>query len=178
MAPAEGRSTTYSQALPANNPTGQLPTAGTTSHIDGNDVNSYDFVIVGGGTAGCVIASRLSEYMPNKKVLLIEAGPSDFMDDRVLKLKDWLNLLGGELDYDYPTTEQPNGNSHIRHSRAKVLGGCSSHNTLISFRPFEYDCKRWQDRGCKGWDFKTFTRVLDNLRNTVQPVHPRHRNQL
>merc|ERR1712072_768244 len=45
-------------------------------------------------------------------------------------------------------------------------------------RPFEYDCKRWQDRGCKGWDFKTFTRVLDNLRNTVQPVHPRHRNQL
>ncbi|KNG49402.1 gmc oxidoreductase [Stemphylium lycopersici] len=139
---------------------------------------SYDFVIVGGGTAGCVIASRLTEYLPNKKVLMIEAGPSDFMDDRVLLLKDWLNLLGGELDYDYGTTEQPNGNSHIRHSRAKVLGGCSSHNTLISFRPFEYDCKRWEAQGCKGWSFKTFMRVLDNLRNTVQPVHERHRNQL
>ncbi|KAF2021551.1 GMC oxidoreductase [Aaosphaeria arxii CBS 175.79] len=139
---------------------------------------SYDFVIVGGGTAGCVIASRLSEYLPNKSVLLIEAGPSDFKDDRVLLLKDWLNLLGGELDYDYPTTEQPNGNSHIRHSRAKVLGGCSSHNTLISFRPFEYDLKRWEQQGCKGWNFKTMTRVLDNLRNSVQPVHPRHRNQL
>jgi choline dehydrogenase-like flavoprotein len=138
----------------------------------------YDFVIVGGGTAGCVIASRLTEYLPNKKVLLIEAGPSDFMDDRVLLLKDWLNLLGGELDYDYGTTEQPNGNSHIRHSRAKVLGGCSSHNTLISFRPFEYDCKRWEAQGCKGWSFKTFMRVLDNLRNTVQPVHEKHRNQL
>ncbi|KAK5169656.1 uncharacterized protein LTR77_005633 [Saxophila tyrrhenica] len=142
------------------------------------DVDSYDFVIVGGGTAGCVIASRLSEYLPNKRVLLIEAGPSDFMDDRVLLLKDWLNLLGGELDYDYPTTEQPMGNSHIRHSRAKVLGGCSSHNTLISFRPFEYDAKRWEAKGCKGWDFKTFTRLLDNLRNTVQPVHKNHRNQL
>jgi choline dehydrogenase-like flavoprotein len=70
------------------------------------------------------------------------------------------------------------GNSHIRHSRAKVLGGCSSHNTLISFRPFEYDCKVWESLGCDGWSFKTFMRVLDNLRNTVQPVHPRHRNQV
>jgi choline dehydrogenase-like flavoprotein len=70
------------------------------------------------------------------------------------------------------------GNSHIRHSRAKVLGGCSSHNTLISFRPFEYDCKLWESLGCDGWSFKTFMRVLDRLRNTVQPVHSRHRNQL
>ncbi|QIW95119.1 hypothetical protein AMS68_000637 [Peltaster fructicola] len=150
----------------------------TTTHLPAADVNSYDFLIIGGGTAGCVLASRLSEYLPSKRVLLIEAGPSDFMDDRVLLLKDWLKLLGGELDYDYPTTEQPMGNSHIRHSRAKVLGGCSSHNTLISFRPFEYDCKRWVEQGCKGWDFKNFTRLLDNLRNTVQPVHERHRNQL
>ncbi|KAH7038592.1 putative GMC oxidoreductase [Macrophomina phaseolina] len=150
----------------------------TTTQLPANTANDFDFVIVGGGTAGCVIASRLSEYLPNKKILMIEAGPSDFMDDRVLLLKDWLNLLGGELDYDYPTTEQPMGNSHIRHSRAKVLGGCSSHNTLISFRPFKYDCDRWLEQGCSGWDFKTFTRVLDNLRNTVQPVHERHRNQL
>lgn len=150
----------------------------TTTHLAVEDIDRFDFIIVGGGTAGCVIASRLSDYLPNKRVLLVEAGPSDFLDDRVLLLKDWLKLLGGELDYDYPTTEQPMGNSHIRHSRAKVLGGCSSHNTLISFRPFEYDCRRWEEQGCRGWGFKTFTRVLDNLRNTVQPVHERHRNQL
>lgn len=59
-----------------------------------------------------------------------------------------------------------------------MLGGCSSHNTLISFRPFAYDCQRWVNKGCKGWSFDTFTRVLDNIRNTVQPVHDRHRNQL
>jgi choline dehydrogenase-like flavoprotein len=70
------------------------------------------------------------------------------------------------------------GNSFITHSRAKVLGGCSSHNTLISFRPFEYDMQRWVAQGCEGWDFKTMTRMLDRLRNTVQPVHARHRNQL
>ncbi|KAE8141471.1 hypothetical protein BDV38DRAFT_206587 [Aspergillus pseudotamarii] len=150
----------------------------TTNDFPAGDVNSYDYIIVGGGTAGCVIASRLAQYLPNKRILVIEGGPSDFNDDRVLNLREWLNLLGGELDYDYPTTEQPMGNSHIRHSRAKVLGGCSSHNTLISFRPFEYDCQRWEQQGCKGWSFETFTRVLDNLRNTVQPVHARHRNQL
>ena len=59
-----------------------------------------------------------------------------------------------------------------------MLGGCSSHNTLISFRPFEYDSRRWQEKGCEGWTFEMFTRIIDNLRNTVQPVHARHRNQL
>ena len=147
-------------------------------YLHPSDAGKYDFLIIGGGTAGCVIASRLSEYLPDRNVLLIEAGPSDFSDDRILLLKDWLSLLGSELDYDYRTTEQPNGNSHIRHSRAKVLGGCSSHNTLISFRPLEYDCRRWEKAGCQGWGFTTFMRVLDKLKNTVQPVHEKHRNQL
>ncbi|RDL39529.1 Alcohol oxidase [Venustampulla echinocandica] len=150
----------------------------TTEVISSSQAADFDYVIVGGGTAGCVIASRLSEYLPNKKILMIEAGPSDFMDDRVLKLKDWLALLGGDLDYDYPTTEQPNGNSYIRHSRAKVLGGCSSHNTLISFRTFEYDCQIWESMGARGWNFKTMMRLIDNLRNQIQPVHSRHRNQV
>jgi choline dehydrogenase-like flavoprotein len=70
------------------------------------------------------------------------------------------------------------GNSFIRHSRAKVLGGCSSHNTLISFKPFAYDCKVWEAKGCYGWSFQQFNRLIDQLRNRIQPVHPRHRNQI
>lgn len=81
----------------------------TTDLLSSSQLNDFDYVIVGGGTAGCVIASRLSEYLPNKKILMIEGGPSDFNNDKVLKLKEWLTLLGGELDYDYGTTEQPNG---------------------------------------------------------------------
>ncbi|KAJ9150679.1 Choline oxidase [Pleurostoma richardsiae] len=150
----------------------------TTTYLPPSHTDRYDYVIVGGGTAGCVIASRLAEYLPQKKMLLIEAGPSDFMDDKVLDLRQWLSLLGGELDYDYGTVEQPMGNSYIRHSRAKILGGCSSHNTLISFRPFEYDMKIWESMGAKGWTFPMMNRVLDKLRNTVQPVDARHRNQL
>ncbi|KAL8765311.1 MAG: hypothetical protein Q9209_007586 [Squamulea sp. 1 TL-2023] len=81
----------------------------TTVELADAETSAFDYLIIGGGTAGCVIASRLAEYLPHKRILLIEAGPSDFMNDKVLKLKDWLNLLGGELDYDYGTTEQPNG---------------------------------------------------------------------
>lgn len=81
----------------------------TTTELSPSDVDSFDYLIVGGGTAGCVIASRLSEYLPEKRILLVEAGPSDYLNDKVLNLKEWLNLLGGELDYDYGTTEQPNG---------------------------------------------------------------------
>ena len=81
----------------------------TTTKLSASEADSFDYLIIGGGTAGCVIASRLAEYLPRKKILLIEAGPNDFMNDKVLNLKDWLNLLGGELDYDYATTEQPNG---------------------------------------------------------------------
>lgn len=81
----------------------------TTEFITPSQTSDFDYVIVGGGTAGCVIAGRLSEYLPRRKILLIEAGPSDFNNDQVLMLKDWLKLLGGELDYDYGTTEQPMG---------------------------------------------------------------------
>ena len=91
----------------------------STSHLSSSKVDSFDYLIVGGGTAGCVIAARLAEYLPHKQTLLIEAGPSDFMNDKVLNLKEWLNLLGGELDYDYPTTEQPNGKT-MNHNKILI----------------------------------------------------------
>lgn len=71
--------------------------------------SDYDFVIVGGGTAGCVLASRLSEYLPENQTLLIEGGPSDFGLREVEEMKNSIHLIGGELDYDYPIEPQING---------------------------------------------------------------------
>ena len=96
-----------------------------------------------------MLASRLTED-PDCRVAVIEGGPVDIDGRSVLTLRNWISLLGGELDYDYPTTEQPRGNSHILHSRARVLGGCSSHNTLICFKPCPSDWDEWERAGADG----------------------------
>lgn len=63
-------------------------------------------------------------------------------------------------------------------SRAKVLGGCSSHNDGVSLRPFEYDTRQWEKLGAKGWGWQTFDRLFGKLRTRFQTVDPRHQNQL
>lgn len=77
----------------------------TTDLKSGN----FDYVIVGGGTSGCVIASRLAETLSNRKILLIEAGPSDLSDKEILDLRNMYNLMGSDYDYCYKTTGQPSG---------------------------------------------------------------------
>jgi len=136
-----------------------------------------DVVVVGGGTAGAVVAARLSED-PARTVCVVEGGPSDVGDERVLKLRNWINLLGGELDYDYPTVEQPRGNSFIRHARARVLGGCSSHNTMISFLPLPGDFADWERAGATGWGYDAMLPYWQRLETHIQPVARSDRNQL
>lgn len=138
---------------------------------------TYDVVVVGGGTAGSVVAARLTENA-ERSVAVIEGGPSDVGDDRVLQVRRWQELLGSELDYDYPTVEQPRGNSHIRHSRARVLGGCSSHNTLISFLPLPADLDEWEARGCDGWGYDAMLTYYDRLQNRIAPVARKDRNRI
>ena len=64
------------------------------------DAGEFDYVIAGGGTAGCVVAARLSED-PSVSVCLIEAGPSDVDDPAILRLEDWMFLLDSGYDWDY-----------------------------------------------------------------------------
>ncbi|MFQ6148472.1 GMC family oxidoreductase [Streptomyces seoulensis] len=137
----------------------------------------FDYVVIGGGTAGSVIAARLTED-PDVTVAVIEGGPSDVGRDDVLTLRRWMGLLGGDLDYDYPTTEQPRGNSHIRHSRARVLGGCSSHNTLISFKPLPSDWDEWERAGAEGWGAVPMEAYFARLKNNIVSVDEKDRNAI
>lgn len=125
----------------------------------------HEVIVVGGGTAGCVTAARLAEA--GVSVLVLEAGPDDANRDEVLRVRRWLELLGGELDWDYTIEPQPRGNSAIRHSRGRVLGGCSSHNSCIAFVPPDADFRTWVDAGADGWGpddvAPYFDRVLERV---------------
>ncbi|HVL86086.1 MAG TPA: GMC oxidoreductase [Pseudonocardia sp.] len=111
---------------------------------------TFDYVVVGGGSSGCALAARLSED-PAVSVCLLEAGPSDVGDERILRLSEWMHLLDSGYDWDYPVEPQERGNSFLRHARAKVLGGCSSHNSCIAFWTPREDLDEWAAGGCTGW---------------------------
>src|ERR1700729_3427483 len=105
-----------------------------------------DIVVVGGGTAGAIVAARLAEEAETS-VILIEAGPSDEGNPIVRELRRSAELLGTELDYDYSIEPQRLGNSRIRQSRGRMLGGCSAHNTGIAFVTPDHDLPEWARRG-------------------------------
>ena len=114
-------------------------------------LGTWDYVIVGGGTAGCVLANRLSAD-PDVKVLLLEAGGKD---DWI-----WIHIPVGYLycignprtDWCYRTESEPglNGRS-ILYARGRVLGGCSSINAMIYMRGQAHDYEEWKALGNPGW---------------------------
>jgi choline dehydrogenase-like flavoprotein len=136
---------------------------------------AYDYVIAGGGTAGAVVAARLSED-PRVTVGLLEWGPTDQNEPRALQIRRWSEMLEGEYDLDYASVPQPRGNSCIRQARARILGGCSSHNTMIALRPPAADFDRWVDLGADGWGADAMSRYFDRLAVSIVPVASQHRN--
>ncbi|AFM17833.1 choline dehydrogenase-like flavoprotein [Mycolicibacterium chubuense NBB4] len=130
------------------------------------DAGTFDYVIAGGGSAGCVLAARLSED-PDVSVCLIEAGPSDVDDDAILDLSQWMHLLDSGYDWDYPVEPQERGNSFMRHARAKVLGGCSSHNSCIAFWPPAECLDEWVEMGATGWGAAEVLPLTERLVKTI-----------
>ena len=113
---------------------------------------SYDFIVVGAGSAGCIMASRLSEDT-DTDVLLLEAGEPDDKPE-IKSPKAWGALLKTGVDWDYNTVpqEELNGRSEY-HARGKVIGGTSSLNGMIYKRGHPWDWDHWEELGNDGWGY-------------------------
>jgi choline dehydrogenase len=116
----------------------------------------YDFIIIGGGSAGCALASRLSDD-PSNRVLVLEAGRPDYPWDVFIHMPAALTFpIGSSLyDWKYESEPEPAMNGRrIYHARGKVLGGSSSINGMIFQRGNPMDYQRWAaDPGMASWDY-------------------------
>ncbi|WP_127502304.1 GMC family oxidoreductase [Actinoplanes solisilvae] len=112
----------------------------------------YDYIVVGAGSAGCVLANRLSAD-PARRVLLLEAGPADAVPE-MADWRAWSRLLGSEVDWGTRTVPQRSaGNTVFLLSRGKVLGGSSGINASMHVRGHRATYDKWVEAGAKGWDY-------------------------
>ncbi len=146
-----------------------------------NKEASYDYVIVGAGSAGCVLANRLSAE-PGTSVLLIEAGPRDRTWKIHMPAALTYNLSGDKYNWAYETEAQPHMDGRrLYWPRGRVLGGSSSLNAMVYVRGHALDYDRWAGNGLAEWSYahvlpyfkraETCARGGDAYRGDGGPLH-------
>ena len=113
---------------------------------------TYDYIVVGAGSAGCVLAARLTEDV-RTRVLLLEAGGADRAKEIRIPAA-FSKLFKTQVDWNYATEPEPHlHNRRLYWPRGKVLGGSSSINAMIYIRGNRADYDHWRDLGNAGWGF-------------------------
>jgi choline dehydrogenase len=113
----------------------------------------FDYIIVGAGSSGCVLANRLS-HDPATRVLLIEAGPEDTGWSLKMPAAMLLNLKKTSVNWGFQGEPEPELNGRqMKHDRGKTLGGSSSINGMVYIRGHAQDFEGWRQAGCEGWGY-------------------------
>lgn len=131
----------------------------------------FDFIIVGSGAAGSVLANRLSE-LPDAKILLLEAGGSE-MPEAVEVPYRWNELLLTSLDWAYNSVPQPGlGNRQVYSAAGRGTGGGSIVYHMMHVRARPADLDSWSYNGCAGWSFAEVLPYYQKLENQIDDTNP------
>ncbi|MBN3943088.1 GMC family oxidoreductase N-terminal domain-containing protein [Nostoc sp. NMS9] len=135
--------------------------------------NQYDYIVIGAGSAGCVVANRLTEE-PETTVLLLEAGKEDTKPEIQIP-SECTNLPGSEVDWGYFSEPEPYlNNRKIFCPRGKVLGGSSSINFMTYIRGNYHDYNHWRELGNPGWSYQDILPYFKKSENQQRGVSEYH----